>query len=69
MPTTQTTAAPAPTARTEQLAHEIGVDCHRALRRLDRLNSERHDVVLVHARQLIRHAAGLSRAIERHQHA
>jgi hypothetical protein len=69
MPTTQTAAASAPTAPTERLAHEISMDCHRALRRLDRLNSERHDVVLVHARQLIRHAAGLSRAIERHQHA
>jgi hypothetical protein len=69
MPATQTAAAPEPTAPTEQLAQEIGMDCHRALRRLDRLNSERHDVVLVHARQLIRHAARLSRAIERRQHA
>jgi hypothetical protein len=65
----QTAAPPAPKPHPEHLAHEIGVDCHRALRRLDRLDSERYDVVLAHARQLIRHAAALSRAIERHQHA
>ena len=69
MPTTHTAAAPAPTARPEQLAHEISVHCDRALRRLDRLDSERHDVVVLHARQFIRHAAALSRSIEHHQHA
>jgi hypothetical protein len=67
MPPTRT--APAPSAITEQLAREIGSDCNRALRRLERLQGERHDVVLAHARQLIRRAAALSRAIERHQHA
>ena len=69
MPATHAAAAPAPTARPKQLAHEIGVECDRALRRLDRLESERHDVVLAHARQFIRHAAALSLAIEHHQHA
>ena len=65
MAPTQTAAPPPRTARNERLAHEIGVDCQRALRRLDRLSSERHDVVLAHARQLIEHAAALSHAIER----
>jgi hypothetical protein len=46
------------------LAHQIRIDCDRALRRLDRLDRERHDVLLDHARQLIRHAAALSREIE-----
>ena len=66
MPATQTAAAPPHTTRIEPLAREIAMDCQRALRRLDRLSSERHDVVLVHARQLIQHAAALSRALERH---
>ena len=64
MRASHTAPAPAPTVTPEQLAHEIGVECHRALRRLDRLEGERPDVVLVHARQFIRHAAALSRAIE-----
>jgi predicted ATPase len=59
------TAEPGPPATPAHLAHEISVDCQRALRRLDRLQSERGDVVLDHARALIGHAAALSQAIER----
>jgi hypothetical protein len=64
-----TTQRPPRTPTSQDLAREIHVDCDRALRRLDRLNQERHDVVLVHARALIRHAARLSQAIERGQSA
>jgi CMP-N-acetylneuraminic acid synthetase len=64
MPATQIAAPPAPNLRTEELAREIAIDCDRALRRLDRLNRERDDVMLVHARAFIRHAATLSHAIE-----
>jgi hypothetical protein len=49
----------------ERLAHDIRVDCERALCRLDRLSREREDVVLTHARALIGHAAALSQVIER----
>jgi hypothetical protein len=62
MSATQTVAHHPDTAH---LAHEIAQDCHRALRRLERLNRERPDVLLAHARQLIRHAATLSHALER----
>jgi hypothetical protein len=65
MSASQTVERHAPTVSTERLAHEIRVDCDRALRRLDRLSQERDDVVLVHAREFIRHAAELSQAIER----
>ncbi len=65
MPATQTAVPPAPNLRTEELAREIAIDCDRALRRLDRLNRECDDVVLMHARAFIRHAATLSHAIER----
>jgi hypothetical protein len=64
MPVTDAHHRPLQTPTAEQLAHEISVDCARALRRLDGLSRERYDVVLVHARQLIRHAGALSRAIE-----
>ena len=60
----QIPAATAPSTHTERLAHEIAVHCQRALRRLDRLEGERHDVVLLHARQFIERAAILSHAIE-----
>ena len=60
-----TVAAPAPSPRTEQVVREIALDCDRALRRLDRLNREKDDVVLMHARAFIRHAAALSHALER----
>jgi hypothetical protein len=53
-----------PPATNQIVAQQIRVDCDRALRRLDRLDRERHDVLLDHARQLIRHAAALSREIE-----
>jgi hypothetical protein len=49
---------------TGQLAQAITIDCERALRRLDGLSREHYDVVLVHARELVRHAAKLSRAME-----
>jgi hypothetical protein len=65
MPASQTVERHPPTVRAETLAHEIRVDCDRALRRLDRLSQEREDVVLVHAREFIRHAAQFSQAIER----
>jgi hypothetical protein len=52
---------------TQALAHAIRVECERALRRLDALNRERHDVVLEHASAFIRHAASLSETIERRQ--
>ena len=64
MSATSRTPVRPPSITTRQLAHEIAVDCDRALRRLDRLSGERRDVVLVHARQFIRHAAALSREIE-----
>ena len=64
---THAPAAPAPAAASAELAREIARDCRRALRRLDRLEGERHDVVLVHARQLIRRAAALSHALEHQQ--
>jgi hypothetical protein len=65
MPITQAAIATPPAPGADELAHMIGVDCERALRRLDRLDSERHDVVLAHARDFIRHAVALSRLIER----
>jgi hypothetical protein len=52
---------------THALAQEIWVECDRALRRLDGLIHERHDVLLEHARAFIRHAASLSETIERRQ--
>ena len=65
MPTSQTVERQPRSVSAETLAHEIRIDCDRALRRLDRLREERDDVVLVHAREFIRHAAQLSQAIER----
>jgi hypothetical protein len=50
---------------TSALAREIGVDCDRALRRLDDLIAERDDVLLAHAREFVAHAAGLSGLIVR----
>ena len=65
MPITHEPTAPDHAITPEALAHEIRTDCDRALRRLDQLSRERHDVLLAHAREFIRHAASLSRAIER----
>jgi hypothetical protein len=50
---------------TVALAREIGVECARALRRLDGLISERDDVLLAHARAFVRRAASLSEVIAR----
>jgi hypothetical protein len=50
---------------TAALAREIGVECDRALRRLDGLIAERDDVLLAHARAFVAHAASLSEVIAR----
>ena len=61
----QTLEGPPPrSVSTEVLGHAIRVDCDRA-RRIDQLDRERPDVLLAHAREFIRHAAALSRTIER----
>ena len=65
MPVTHEPTAPDHAITAQALAHEIRTDCDRALRRLDQLSRERQDVLLAHAREFIRHAAALSRAIER----
>jgi hypothetical protein len=44
---------------------EIRISCERALRRLDRLAGERDDVLLRHARELVRRAAALAALSER----
>jgi hypothetical protein len=64
MTATQTALPQRDSVDTGQLAQTIARDCDRALRRLDRLNRERPDVLLAHARQLIQHAAVLSHALE-----
>jgi class 3 adenylate cyclase len=51
-------------ATIRETAQEIGADCDRALRRLDRLIGERDDVVLTHVRAFVEHAARLSEQIE-----
>ena len=56
-----------PQLETATLAHEIGVECERALRRLDGLISERDDVLLVHTRTFVRRAERLSQLIARAQ--
>jgi hypothetical protein len=50
---------------TTALAREIGVECDRALRRLDGLISEQDDVLLAHARDFVARAASLSGVIVR----
>jgi hypothetical protein len=52
-------------AATDERSREIRVSCERALRRLDRLAGERDDVLLRHARELVRRAAALAAASER----
>jgi hypothetical protein len=49
----------------EDRDREIRVSCERALRRLDRLVAERDDVLLRHARELVRRAAVLAATQER----
>ena len=51
----------------EGLARQIGVECDRALRRLDGLICERDDVLLAHTRTFVRRAARLSALIVREQ--
>ena len=38
----------------------IKAECERAIRRLDRVIGEREDVLLVHAREAVEHAAAMS---------
>jgi hypothetical protein len=53
----------------DQLAREVRIDCHRALRRLDTLIGERNDVMLHQVRSLVRHASDLAAAHMRASHA